>query len=103
MNIGRFAAVAALGMALLASPALAKNTDTQFGYLNGGWEDYTGISTIGVDVSHVGWAPSAAREFVAGLGPERAQSVTSACDYALDHQTSYHTEVLMFCHNLIGR
>ena len=97
MKIGKLIAAAAF-TSLLGSQAMA----LQFGYLNGGSEDYTGISTIGVDVSHVGWAPSAARAFVAGLGPERGAQVERACDYALNHQTGYHTDVLMFCRNLIG-
>jgi hypothetical protein len=99
MTFGKLTTAAALATVLLGTPAMAE----QFGYLNGGWEDYTGMSTIGVDISHVGWAPSAAHAFVASLSPGQAESVTNSCQYALGHQTGYHTEVLMFCHNLIGR
>jgi hypothetical protein len=99
MIIGKLTAVAALTTLLLGTQAMAE----QFGYLNGAAEDYTGISTIGVDVSHVGWAPSAARAFVADLPGGQGERVQASCDYALDHQTGYNTEVLMFCHNLIGR
>lgn len=99
MTIGKLAAAAALTTLLFGSQAMAE----QFGYLNGGAEDYTGISTIGVDVSHVGWAPSAAHAFVASLGPAKAEQVTNACEYALSDQTGYHTDVLVFCRNLLAR
>ncbi len=100
MIIGKRTMAAGFLMLALGSQAMATE---DFGYLNGGREDYTGTSALGVDISHVGWAPSAAHAFVANLSPVQAQSVERSCGVVLDRQVDYNTEVAMFCHNLLGK
>ena len=97
MKIGKLTAIASFAAVLAASQAWA--SDSSF---NGGSEDETGFSTIGVDITNAGGTPEAVHQFVAQLASQTAQSVERGCQTALTYPSGYNSNVLAFCQNLQG-
>ena len=91
MKIGKLTAIVALTAALGASgSALA------------GWDDETGLTTLGIDISRAGGTPETVNQFIAGLTPEGQRGVLNGCQTALAQSAGYAQSVISFCQNALG-
>jgi hypothetical protein len=91
MTIGKITAILALSAALGASTsALA------------GWDDETGLSSIGVDITRAGSSPEAVSNFIATLNPEGQRGLINGCQTAVVQPAGYHENVIGFCQTVVS-
>jgi hypothetical protein len=90
MKIGKITAALAFTAALGASAsALA-------------WDDETGLTSLGIDISRAGSSPEAISTFIAGLNPEGQRGVLHGCEAAVSQPAGFHENVIGFCQTVVG-
>ena len=91
MKIAKITAIVAMTAALGASTsALAA------------WDDETGLTSLGIDISRAGSTPEAVNQFIAGLNPEGQRSVLNGCQTAVADSVGYAPPVISFCENALS-
>ena len=91
MTIGKLTAIVALATGIAAAaPALAS------------WDDETGFTSLGVDITTAGSSPAAVQQFIAGLAPETQRGLLNGCQTAVTYPSTYAPSVVAFCDTAIG-
>ena len=93
--LASFAASLAFSGAAFAAEA-SSTTGTQ-----GGIQDETGLTTLGVDISKVDLNKMDA--FMASITPDQQASVKKGCDTVVANQANQNHAVLSFCQKLTGK
>ena len=98
MKVIAFASIAMLALsgAAFAAESTSSTTGTQ-----GGIQDETGLTTLGVDISKVDL--NKMDEFMASITAEQQDSVKKGCETVVANQANQNHTVLSFCQKLTGK
>ena len=95
LALASFAAALAFSGAAFAAGA-SSTTGTQ-----GGIQDETGLTTLGVDISKVDLSKT--DDFMASISADQQAGVKKGCETVVANQANQNATVLSFCQKLTGK